>query len=374
MKNQRLDHDTNSAFAELGLTPTATEHEVKTAWRRLVSQWHPDRNASAAAVARMQRINRAFKAIRQGGFGVPPTPPGAAPSATEPAAAAQRQRGFSGEAPPVDEATRGNSEQPSSASARSTRTIHRKLKLTLEDAAAGCTRSLSGRITGACAECDGAGYQVLGGHCSQCKGSGAVRNSTWFGWVGTSSECEACHGGGIARRTCPSCSGGGQAEAAEYGVAVRIPAGVRDGDLLRVDCRRLKTNATLGEFKLRIEIQAHRFLRLDDDGTIHCEMPVDGFAWTGNRTVEVPTLGGLHSLRLDRDRLTYRLQGRGFPIERRGRLGDQLITVEPVFPKVLNTDQEILLDQLIASTSGPDATDGDERLRSWNRMLRRRRS
>lgn len=263
---------------------------------------------------------------------------------------------------------------PSAAGDRAARAIHRKLKLTLEEAAAGCTRQLRGRITGACLACDGAGYRVLGGHCKQCHGSGAVRRPIWFGWGGTPSECEACHGGGIARQACAACSGAGQAEPADYEVSVRIPAGVRDGDLLRVDCRRIRSKASLGDLKIRIEVQAHPSLQLEEDGTIRCEMPVDGFAWIGNRQVDVPTVDGLQSLRLDRDRLVYRLKGKGFPIERRGRPGDQLVTVDPVFPKVLNTDQEILLDQLIASTSGSDANDGDERLRAWNRMLRQRRA
>ena len=59
---------TDNAFAELGLACDATEREVKAAWRRLASQWHPDRNGSADAVARMQRINQAFEAIRNAGF------------------------------------------------------------------------------------------------------------------------------------------------------------------------------------------------------------------------------------------------------------------------------------------------------------------
>src|SRR6478752_2598177 len=59
---------TDNAFAELGLACDATEREVKAAWRRLASQWHPDRNDSAGAVARMQRINQAFEEIRRAGF------------------------------------------------------------------------------------------------------------------------------------------------------------------------------------------------------------------------------------------------------------------------------------------------------------------
>jgi molecular chaperone DnaJ len=67
--------------------------------------------------------------------------------------------------------------------------------------------------------------------------------------------------------------------------------------------------------------------------------------------------------------LMYRLRGHGFPVARRGPRGDQMVTVKPVFPEQLSADQEILLDQLIASASG--SGDGaDERLRAWNRGLR----
>ncbi|MFT3777932.1 MAG: J domain-containing protein [Ottowia sp.] len=53
-----------SAYAERGLPDAATEREVRAAWRRLASRWHPDRNPSAEAMGRMQRINRAFNALR----------------------------------------------------------------------------------------------------------------------------------------------------------------------------------------------------------------------------------------------------------------------------------------------------------------------
>ena len=89
-----------------------------------------------------------------------------------------------------------------------------------------------------------------------------------------------------------------------------------------------------------------------------------------NRPVDVPTLGGLQTLPLQPDQLVYRLPGQGFPVERRGRRGDQVITITPVFPQRLSTDQQILLDQLIAATSGPDARHADERIRAWGQALR----
>lgn len=77
----------------------------------------------------------------------------------------------------------------------------------------------------------------------------------------------------------------------------------------------------------------------------------------------------LRTLQLQRHQLGYRLEGQGFPVERRGARGDQGITVSPIFPHRLTTDQQILLDQLIATTSGPAAKQLDERLRGWNRVL-----
>ena len=59
---------TDNAYAELGLAPGASEAEVKVAWRRLASLWHPDRNRSAEAFGRMQRINQALEQIRRSGF------------------------------------------------------------------------------------------------------------------------------------------------------------------------------------------------------------------------------------------------------------------------------------------------------------------
>ena len=141
---------TENAFAELGLASDATEREVKAAWRRLVSQWHPDRNDSADAVAKMQRINRAFEQIRQAGL----------------------LRTANGGAEEVEVPKH---EPPSS---RQRRPISRKLKLTLEEAAVGCIKVLRGKITDVCSTCAGAGHLVLGGNCAQCGGSGAISSAS----------------------------------------------------------------------------------------------------------------------------------------------------------------------------------------------------
>lgn len=329
-----------NAFAELGLASDATEGEVKAAWRRLVSQWHPDRNDSADAVAKMQRINRAFEEIRRNGL----------------------LRAASSDA----DADEDEAATPRPASGRPRRPIHRKLKLTLEEAALGCIKVLRGKVTDVCSTCAGAGHQVLGGNCARCGGSGAVPKRSFFGWPGGLTECEACLGGGIARQLCAACEGAGKTASRGYKVNVRIPSGVRHGDLLHVGSGHARKDLPPADLEIRVEVASHAFFQLDDDGTVRCEIPVDGFAWIANRPIQVPTVAGLQTLQLQRDRLSYRLQGQGFPVERRGSRGDQLITVLPIFPDPLSTDQQILLDQLQATSA--DAM--DDRLRKWNRDMK----
>jgi molecular chaperone DnaJ len=342
---------TENAYAELGLRPGANEAEVKAAWRRLVSLWHPDRNASRNAVDKMQRINEAFEVLSRAGFAqeaaaAPPTP--AAAEAAEAAEAA-----------------------PASASGRPPRTIHRKLVLSLAEAALGCTRELRGRIGGErCTGCSGTGWRVLRGRCPGCAGNGLVRRPSLMPWFAAVEECAACHGAGIARRICTECSGKGRSPSRAYRVTLRIPPGVCDGDRLQAQVPGTASGRPALAVELRIGVAPHDLLQLLDDGQLHCEVPVDGFAWVAQHAVEVPTLEGTQRLRLRCGQLSYRLPGQGFPRQRRGPRGDLSVTIVPVFPETLGAEREALLEQLVAHGVGPDGWPRDAGLRAWQRRLR----
>jgi len=196
-----------------------------------------------------------------------------------------------------------------------------------------------------------------------------VPKRSFFGWPTGLVECEACLGGGIARQPCTACRSTGKAAPRSYQLRVRIPHGVRHGDLLHVDGGRLRPERLPADLEIRVELLDHAFFELDGDGTLRCEVPVDGFAWIAGRQLQVPTLTGLQSLQLSRGRLSYCLKGQGFPLERSGARGDQWVTLVPVFPEQLSTDQQILLDQLCATTSGAGGA-ADGRLQAWQRALR----
>lgn len=375
--------DTFTAYTELGLAPGATEREAKAAWRRLVSQWHPDRNPGPGAVGRMQRLNQALDALRRAGFPGHHGPAQPAPEPARPASpdAAQPQAPGPGAAPPEaadpaaggttsdragDKASDKNDDkagdrsgdragETTGATGTSARTLRRQVRLTLEEAALGCTRVLTGKASPsgmACAACTGAGWLQPGGDCATCHGAGALRQPGWFGLFGNASACAACGGSGVARVACGPCAGSGRRAQPGYRVSVRLPAGVRDGDTLTVAAHRMPRSQSPVELLIRVRVQPHAVFTLGDDGTVYCSLPVNGWAWMANRSVPLATLAGPHSVRLDRNVRQHRLAGRGFPVRRGGACGDLLVTVLPQFPAVLSTDQQILLDQLVATGVG----------------------
>jgi len=339
--------DTQEAYKELGLAPSASDAQLKATWRRLVAAWHPDRNAAADAGRRMQLINKAYQHIRQlrdgHGNGVNQAG-GESPNAASGATAEDT------EAPP-----RGN-------------TLVRKIRLTLEEAILGCTRTLRGRYTHVCDACVGKGQRVLAKACCTCRGSGAVRKAALFGWLWNSEECADCGGDGRQRAPCDACDGSGERDVA-YRRRVRFPAGLREGHVLSVPASRH------GEFEigleLQVEIEPHLFFTLDDDNVLRCEMPVNGYAWMAGRWVEVPTPNGLQQLRLNRDALVYRLRGQGFPSGVRGTRGDYHVKVVPVFPAQEDPQQEVLLDQLIAKSTATAEADQSQPLGHWLHRLKR---
>jgi molecular chaperone DnaJ len=339
----------DDAYAELGLEPGASAAEVKAAWRRLASQWHPDRNRSAGAIARMQRINRALAAIRRR------DDPDDADGGDTP------DPGHAGQ-PEAGEAWRGEAEPGA-------RTVDCSVELTLEEAFAGCIKHVRGTSIEPCPFCDGLGYRILPGACLPCGGAGIVRQRTWFGWFGLPVRCTACAGEGRVRQSCEACDGVGQQAPLQYDVRVRIPAGVRDGDLLHVGARRHAPGHPAVALNLRVGVLAHAFFELDADGTVRCTVPVNGFAWMANRPVDVPTLTGLRRLRPSRGELSCQLSGQGFPVERHGPRADQVVRLEPVFPERLGADQERLLDQLIAASWHPDDAPLAARLEDWRRTV-----
>jgi molecular chaperone DnaJ len=334
--------DTLQAYQVLGLDPGASDAQLKAAWRRLVAAWHPDRNAADDAGSRMQGINKAYQHLRQ-----------------------VRQDDGEAEDADADAAAAPATPPPAAATADVGPTHVRKVRLTLEDAVRGCTRTLRGHFTQACDSCAAQGQRVLAQACSNCRGSGAVSAPALFGWLWNQTACPDCGGDGRQRATCDACDGSGERTLA-YRRRVRFPAGVRDGHVLSLPSSR-HGSMKIG-LDLQVEIEPHPLFTLDGDGVLRCDMPVNGYAWMAGRWVEVPTPDGLQQMRLNREASVYRLRSQGFPTVPRGPRGDYLVRVTPVFPAQDDPAQEALLDQLIARAN-QSAEGGTGPLGQWAQRM-----
>lgn len=339
--------DTWEAYRELGADPDASDAELKAIWRRLVGAWHPDRNPAADASLRMQQINKAYQFIRQ-----------------------LRDSGSDGS----EEGERaGNQSEPPFASSadrphRNKRTHFTSVNLSMEDAILGCTRTLRGHHSQVCVACLGTGHCVTAKGCQACGGKGAVRKAALFGWVWNDEPCTDCGGDGRQRNVCGDCSGSGTQTVA-YRRRVRFPAGVRNGHVLSVPAS--GQGALEVDLELDVKIEPHPLFTMDNDGLLRCEMPVNGYAWMAGRWVEVPTPDGLQQMRLNRNALSYRLSGKGFPVSLRGPRGDYFVKVVPVFPSKEDPAQEALLDQLIAKSDSSIKSDRSQPLGQWRRHMKR---
>jgi molecular chaperone DnaJ len=339
----RTTVNVDESYRELGLKPGSSDAEVKAAWRRLAARWHPDRNRSPLAPGRIQRINRALEEIRRyraSSFG-PLT-----------------ENGF-----PFDIG-------PAPAAATATREVEQAIRLTLEEAIAGCIRELEGELVDGCVACAATGLQRHATACPDCGGTGRVRQPLWFLWAGASAPCKTCRGRGELHQRCRACDGSGQAPARRYRCRARIPAGVREGDLLHVAAELHGHHASEKlALSLRVELVPHELFTIDTDGTVRCELPVDGFAWIANRWIEVPTPAGLQQMRLKRGYHTYRIKGQGFPGGEAGERADVIVTVAPLFPEAFSKAQDAQIERLVASNTKAGGTPAGRRVAAWQQAL-----
>jgi DnaJ-class molecular chaperone len=330
----------DESYRELGLAPGCTDADLKEAWRRLAARWHPDRNASPQALRKIQRINRALEEIRR-----------ARSDGTT--AMAQPEP-----APPQDARAPEH-------------VIDHTITITLEEACSGCTRELHGELVEDCAQCAASGLQARSSECAACGGSGRNRPHLWFSWLAGSTPCKACDGIGVRRAACAACEGSGKARPRRYRCRVDVPAGTRAGGLLHVSARvQGRQQCHQLALRVRVELQPHALFAVEADGTVKCEVPVDGFAWMAERWIEVPTPRGLHQMRLRRGFLTYRVKGHGLPQDEAGAAApDCIVTVVPLFPEECNAEQQLLVDRLVASNTGAGGTAAGNRMAAWRRAV-----
>jgi molecular chaperone DnaJ len=186
--------------------------------------------------------------------------------------------------------------------------------------------------------------------CPQCHGRGQIRYQQGFFTVART--CGQCRGtGSVITNPCPGCRGAGRVQK-DRKLTVKIPAGIATGQRLRLsgEGEAGAGGGPPGDLYVVIHVQDHAFFQREGND-LFCEIPVNYPTVALGGEIRIPTLEGEEAFKVPegtQSGTTFRVRGRGMPdVTGRGR-GDLLITVKVVTPKKLSREQKKLLEQLAA--------------------------
>jgi molecular chaperone DnaJ len=350
-------------YEVLGVARDASAADIKKAYRRLAMKYHPDRNpGDAAAEARFKEAKEAYEVLSDeqkraafnqfGHAGV-----------DGPAAGAGRRGGFGSGEPFGDifgevfgDIFGGGGRRGRSGMFRGA-DLRYELTLDLEQAVFGTTASITIPSQVTCESCGGTGARpgTTPVTCRRCDGSGSLRVSQ--GFFSIQQTCPSCHGAGrVIEQPCPSCQGRGRV-ARNKTLAVKVPAGVDDGDRIRLSGEGEigQNGGPPGDLYVEMRVRPHAiFERHGADLT--CVVPVSYATAALGGSLEVPTLEGEVTLKIPPETQSgkvFRLRGKGIRPVRGDAVGDLYCRVDVEVPVNLTPEQKKLLtafnDSLLAA-------------------------
>ncbi|MEN3300969.1 molecular chaperone DnaJ [Pseudonocardia sp.] len=379
-------------YRELGVASTASADEIKKAYRKLARELHPDANpGDAKAEARFKSVSEAYgvlsdttkrkeydetRALFAGGGlgggagGFPGGFSGGFPGGSQGFDVGDifGRSGAGGAGGLGDlfgglfgSGGRGGAQGYSTASrARRGADVESELRISFEDAVRGATVPIRLSSPGRCDTCGGSGARpgTSPRTCPTCNGQGLVSRSQ--GAFAFSEPCRDCRGSGrIVDDPCPECGGDGVSTRTRT-LTVRVPAGVDDGQRIRLAGQGEpgRGGAPAGDLYVKIYVSPHRIFgrsaKNSDDLTL--KVPVTYPELVMGATLTVPTLDSTVSLKIPAGTSsgrTLRVRGRG--VERRdGRKGDLLVTVEVAVPQKLDEAAAEALERYVEATKSYD--------------------
>jgi molecular chaperone DnaJ len=337
----------------LGVGRQATDDDIKRAYRAQARRWHPDNNANdPEAEARFKEVSLAYETLRDPErrrrydvFGEDGTRPSAPNGPGEAFGFGDIFDAFFGGDP---FGNRGPAGPPRAPDAEAV------VNLDLPQAAFGTTSSVEIRVPVSCTRCDGSGCEP-GTHparCEVCGGTGEVREvrRSILGQIMTAAPCVACSATGSRIPTpCRDCRGDGRVRASRT-IDVEVPAGVDDGQRLRLAGRgpAAPRGGIPGDLYVTVRVAPDERFQRNGEDLLHVRRIAFTQAALGVR-LDVDTLEGLEELIVPpgtQSGHVFKLKGRGVPALRgRGR-GDLLVRVDVDVPGRLSPEEDELLRSL----------------------------
>ncbi|MCX5632973.1 MAG: molecular chaperone DnaJ [Phycisphaerae bacterium] len=223
------------------------------------------------------------------------------------------------------------------------------VQLTLDDVAKGVEKSIEFTRQDICEECTGTGSAKGSGpsKCSTCGGSGQVAQSGLGGFFQMVSTCPVCKGSGaVITNPCKKCRGSGRVPKKRL-VTVKIPAGVHEGQSVRVGGEGEPgfNGGPRGDLYCYVKVKEHPFLQRDGIDLI-AVVPISFTQAALGGMIDVPSLTGTRELKIPAGSQpgdVFRIKGQGLPDIRTRRSGDELVQIIIEIPNKLNSQQEELL-------------------------------
>jgi len=339
----------------LGISKSASADEIKKAYRRLAMKHHPDRNKDGdGSEARFKEAKEAYEVLKDaekraaydrfGHDGV--------------RGAAGRGGGFGAEGfgdifGDVFGDIFGGGRRGGGPQVFRGADLGYELKLDLEKAVAGDSVTIDVPTQVSCESCSGSGAKKGSEpiQCSTCGGVGQVRMQQ--GFFSIQQTCPACKGAGTTiADPCHDCHGRGRVRKTRT-LAVKVPAGVDDGDRIRLsgEGEAGRNGGPAGDLYVEIRVRPHKIFERDGSN-LSCEVPVSIATATLGGEVELPTLDGNVALKIPagtQSGKVFRLRGKGVRTVRDARVGDLFAQVAVETPVHLTAEQRDLLEKFDAS-------------------------
>ena len=339
----------------LSVERTASDGEIKSAYRKLAMQFHPDRNPdNPEAEEKFKECSEAYAVL----------------SDAEKRAAYDRfgHAGVSGSGPSAGNPFQGQGDlgdifgdlfgemfNMGGGGRRATRQqrgrdLQFQMKLEFEEAVFGIEREINIRRAEPCDDCKGTG-SASGKQpetCQQCGGRGQTRSQQ--GFFSVARTCPVCSGtGSVIRNPCTTCKGDTRVMR-EHKIAVKVPAGVEQDTRIRYsgEGEAGRFGGPAGDFYVVLDVKAHKFFERDGDD-LHCVIPISFPQAALGAEIAIETLDGTETVKIPEGTQSgreFKLRSKGVPHLNSHGKGDLIVEVRVQTPAKLSKQQKDLLKQL----------------------------
>ena len=356
-------------YEVLGISRSASADEVKSAFRNLARQYHPDVNKAPDAEEKFKEINEAYGVLSDADkraaydrFGFSGVNTSGMPNYGEMDLSDLFESLFGmGGFGSMGGFGRASSARQRYNAPRHGADIRSSIRLSFEEAVFGAEKEVEITRNERCSACDGSGAEpgTKPITCQSCKGQGEIRqvHNTFLGSMVQVVTCPNCNGSGKMIETpCRNCRGTGL-ERKTTKKKVAIPAGVDDGNQIRLvgEGQPGANGGPNGNFYLEINVAPHQFFRRDGSNIL-LDLEINMAQAALGDEITIPTVDGNVNLRIPpgtQPGKVFRLKDKGVPILHRSERGNQLVTVNVQIPTSLSKEQEELLEAL-GKTMGTD--------------------